>query len=157
MIRRERHKARLSSFLNRYEVWAGYAICDLEEDMFSKCEWYVAEQNGEIVSLCLYFKGFDPATQISFGDSSGVEEIVKLVSNERLRFQIPLEHRDVMEKHYDLQDLKLMSRMVATKETFKPVEGPAIRMHERDLPQLEKFSSSRQESYFKPYMPSSRV
>ncbi len=157
VVVKESSKEELFSFLKKDEIWAGYAICDLEGDMFPKCDWYVAKLNGDIISLCLHFKGLDTTTLISIGESSGVAKIVEMTNEETLRFQMPLEHRDIIGKHYGFDNLSLMSRMVVSQETFRPVEGSAIRMNEEDLPDLERFYSSRQDAFFRPYMLSSGV
>lgn len=154
---KESDKEELLRFLEKNEIWAGYAICDLEDDMFSKCDWYVAKSNGDMMSVCLHFKGLDTITHISIGEMSGVEKTIEMTNEKELHFQMPLEHQDAIEKHYRLGNMNLMSRMAVSRETFNPAEGFAIRIREKDLPDLQKIYSSRQDAFFRPYMLSSGV
>ena len=66
---------------------------------------------------------------------------------------IPLTHREAVQKFYSFSQLSLMKRMSASKEFFKPAEGSAIRLCERDLADLEKlYTLHPSGAFFRPYM-----
>lgn len=157
-IRKESDKDIIRAFLETYRIWAGYAICDLEQEFFPLCDWYTAYRNGDVISLCLYFKGLQPPTQITMGEPFGIEGILKAADVPRKVYaHIPVNHLEIVKKHYCFSKLRSMKRMVVTKESFKPVAGQAIRLNELDLMDLEKLYASQPGTFFRPYMLASGV
>ena len=148
-VRKEDDKEGILAFLERDCVWAGYAICDLEPQLFSLCEWYAAYSNGEIISLCLYFKGFETPTQITFGDDLGLSKIFeKIDTPKHVHAHLLPIHKKILTKYYSFNKLKLMKRMATTKESFTSVAGSALRLTENNLSELEIFYAEREETFF---------
>jgi len=153
-VQKETDKSRLSSFLEKDRIWAGYAICDLEDELFPLCDWYVATENNDVIALCLHFKGLKIPTQITMGNPLGVEKILEVVDSPKTMYaHIPLTHREAVQKFYSFSQLSLMKRMAVSKECFKPVEGSAVRLYERDLADLERlYTLHPSGAFFRPYM-----
>jgi len=148
-IQREEDKERILAFLDKDRVWAGYAICDLKPKLFSQCEWYTAYSNGEIISLCLYFKGFETPTQITFGNDLGIDKILERIDTPKcVHAHFLPTQKSVLTKHYRFDKPKLMKRMAITKELFKLATGSASRLTENDLQELETFYAKREETFF---------
>ncbi len=157
-VRKETDKETIRSFLEMDRAWAGYAICDLKQEMFPLCDWHVAYTNGDIISLCLYFKGLRLPTQITMGEPFGIDEILKTADiPEEIYAHIPLHHREVVEKYYHFHELRLMKRMIVTEEAFSSIAGKATRLNECDLTNLEKLYASQPGTFFRPYMLTSGV
>ncbi len=157
-IRKETDKDQIHSFLETDRIWAGYAICDLEPEMFPLCDWYTAHRNNDIISLCLYFKGLQPSTQITIGEPFGVERILKTADVPREVYaHIPITHLEIVRRYYYFSGLRNMKRMVVTKESFKPVAGKATKMNPGDLMDLEQLYASQSETFFRSYMLASGV
>jgi RimJ/RimL family protein N-acetyltransferase len=157
-VHREDDKEKLLAFLEKDRVWAGYAICDLEPELFSICEWYDTHSDRKIVSLCLYFKGFETPTQITFGDALGLGKILKKISiPENVHAHLLPVHKKVLTKYYSFKKLKLMKRMATTRELFNPIAGSASRLTENDLAELEILYANRAETFFLPNMLASGV
>lgn len=158
LICRETDKEELLSFLEKDRIWAGYAICDLEQELFPLCDWYTARMNNDVISLALYFKGLEPPTQITIGAPIGIERILETADVPgRLYAHIPLRHRQVLEKFYSFTQLKSMKRMMVTKKSFRPAVGSASKLEERDLQGLEKLYASPHKTFFRLYMLTSGI
>ncbi len=152
-VRRERDKTRIRSFLETDRLWAGYALCDLQQDLFQLCDWHVACVDDAIISLCLYYKGLQPPTQITMGAPYGIEKILNSADVlGELYAHIPLQHREVLERYYAFSELQLMKRMAVAKDTFTPVAGKATRLSEEDLRDLETLYALHSRAFFQPYM-----
>ena len=157
-ILKEFNKQRIHSFLKTDRIWAGYAICDLEEDLFPVCDWYTAYKDNEVISLCMYFKGIQPPAQITMGELIGLEKILKAVNlPRRVHAHIPLNHREIVNQHYYFSELHSMKRMFVTREFFRPAAGQAKKMSERDLKDLEKLYAIQPGNFFRSYMLTSGV
>ena len=149
LVKRESDKEKILAFLEKDRVWAGYAICDLEPQLFSQCEWYAAYSNGKIISLCLYFKGFETPTQITFGDDSSLSKIFERIDTpKRVHAHLLPVHKKILTKYYSFNKLKLMKRMATTRESFTPATGSALRLTENNLTELEIFYAEREETFF---------
>jgi GNAT superfamily N-acetyltransferase len=157
-ICRETSKEKLLSFLEKDRIWAGYAICDLEPELFPLCDWYTARMNNDVISLALYFKGLEPQTQITMGAPTGIDRILETAEVPgRLYAHIPLRHRQVLEKFYSFTQLKSMKRMMVTRKSFRPAVGSTKRLEERDLQGLEELYAPPHEAFFRRYMLTSGV
>jgi len=156
LVQREDDKEKILAFLEKDRVWAGYAICDLEPKMFSQCEWYAAFSNGKIISLCLHFKGFETLTQITFGNNLGINKILEKIAPKKVYAHFLPTHKEALSLYYTFERLRLMKRMVTTKEFFTPVAGSASRLTENDMSELEAYAK-RSGAFFRPYMLTSGV
>jgi hypothetical protein len=153
----ESERAKIASFLQRDRIWAGYAICDLEEKLFPLCAWHSTREDGEIVSLCLYFKGLDIPTQITFGDPTGIGKILQSVAiPERAYLHIPIGHSEIVERFFSVKESNEMRRMWTNKDAFKAIKGDAIKLGDQDLSNLEKLYAGSG-AFFRPYMLTSGV
>jgi len=153
-VKKENDKSRLFSFLEKDRIWAGYAICDLEDELFPLCDWYVATENNNVIALCLHFKGLKIPSQITMGNPLGVEKILGAVDGPKTLYaHIPLNHREAVQKFYSFSLLTLMKRMAVSRECFKPVEDSAVRLYDRDLADLERlYTLHPSGAFFRPYM-----
>jgi len=157
-VHREENKEKIIAFLKNDRIWAGYAICDLEPNLFSSCEWHAAYSNEKIISLCLYFKGFETPTQITFGNELGISKILERIDAPKNVYAhfLPT-HKKVLAKYYIFDKLKQMKRMAITKESFTPLAGSATRLTENNLQELKDFYANREKTFFLPYMLTSGV
>ncbi len=55
-------RIQLASILERDRPWAAYALADLDEPLFSLCEWLVARD-----AVWLIYHGLEPAVLLGFG------------------------------------------------------------------------------------------
>jgi len=148
-VQKEDNKKKILAFLEKDRLWAGYAICDLEPKQFPLCEWYAAYSDKRIISLCLYFKGFEIPTQITFGNDLGIDEILKNIgAPKRMHAHFLPSHKRVLSKHYRFDKLQLMKRMAITKEAFTPVTGSASRLTENNLSELEALYAKLAGAFF---------
>jgi len=151
-VHKENDKEKILAFLEKDRVWAGYAICDLEPELFSICEWHAAYSNGKIISLCLYFKGFETPTQITFGNDLGISKILEKKAPKNVHAHFLPTHEKILTRYYSFDKPKLMKRMAITKEIFNPVADSAVRLTEDNLLELQTFYTQRKETFFLPDM-----
>jgi ribosomal protein S18 acetylase RimI-like enzyme len=157
---RESERGKIASFLQQDRIWAGYAICDLEDKLFPLCEWHSTREDDKISSLCLYFKGLDIPTQITFGDPTGIGKILQSIdSPERAYLHIPAGHREIVERFFSFKEINEMGRMWINKDTYQAVKvkGNVNRLSDEDLPNLEKLYAAYPKAFFRPYMLTSGV
>ena len=155
----ESERDKIASFLQQDRIWAGYALCDLEEALFPLCTWHSAREGDKIASLCLHFKGFDIPTQITLGDPTGLGKILQSIDiPERAYLHIPIGHRDIVERFFSVTEANEMWRMWANKGTFQAIKegGSVTRLRDEDLPNLEKLYAASG-AFFRPYMLASGV
>ena len=157
-VYREGDKQKVRSILEMDRIWGGYAICDLEEELFTSCDWYTAYRRSTGISLCMYFNQLQPPAQISIGEPMGLEKILETANiPKEIHGHIPLNHLEVVKKHYHLSDLHSMKRMAVTIRSFKDANGKANRLGEKDLPELTELYSAHPSNFFRPYMLTSGV
>lgn len=157
-VKKESDRQKIYSFLEADRIWAAYAICDLEEELFPLCDWYMAYKNDEVISLCMYYNELQPPAQISVGDSIGLENILNTTKLPReIHAHIPFNHHETIMKFYDFAELNSMKRMVVKSEDFKATTGEAYQLSEKDLTELEELYSFHGENFFRPYMLKSGV
>ncbi|HEU5369642.1 MAG TPA: hypothetical protein VFU69_14310, partial [Ktedonobacterales bacterium] len=61
MVRQTTDKEEIAAFLNRDRLYAGYALCDLEDEYFQACQWLLsADAQGEARGLAMEFGRLDP-------------------------------------------------------------------------------------------------
>lgn len=157
-VQKEDNKKKILAFLEKDRLWAGYAICDLEPKQFPLCEWYAAYSDRRIISLCLYFKGFETPAQITFGNDLGINQILGNIGvPKRVHAHFLPSHKRVLSKHYRFDKLQLMKRMAITKEFFTPVTGSASKLTKNNLSELEAFYAKLARAFFLPTMLASGV
>ena len=157
-IQKEIEKQKIYNILRTDRIWTSYAICDLEEELFPLCDWYIAYRDGDAISLCMHYKGLQPPAQISVGDLEGLDIILKTVNlPEKIHAHIPFNHREVVSKHYCFSESHIMKRMVITRDHFKETPSEAEKLFEEDLLDLEELYSSYDGNFFRPYMLTSGV
>ncbi len=157
-VKKERDKQKIYSFLEADRVWAAYAICDLEEELFLLCDWYMAYKNDEAISLCMYYNELQPPVQISVGDSIGLENILNAIRlPSEIHAHIPFNHHKTVMKFYGLAERNSMKRMAVRSDDFKATSGEAYQLSEKDLTDLIELYSFHTENFFLPYMLKSGV
>jgi ribosomal protein S18 acetylase RimI-like enzyme len=128
-------KKQILAFLQQDRTYAAYAIGDLEPGLFTHCQWFGAEYDGEMQALALFFTGLQPPALFTMGNTGGVATILdSALQPERAYFTCRAEHLPVVEAYYDLDEIEHMFRMAIAPADFRCVPGPTIKL---DLSHLD--------------------
>jgi GNAT superfamily N-acetyltransferase len=123
-------------------AYAAYAIAQLDPNLFEDNEWWLATGPAGREALVVHSTSGLGNALLAIGDPEALDVVLSLHPGPRFSFgSLRLEHRAVAEKHYILSRPLLMSRMVVTKDTFKPVTGPAALLGRSEVADVNKIYS----------------
>jgi len=145
-------KKQILAFLQRDRIYAAYAIGDLEPSLFVQCQWFGAENDGEMIALALFFTGLQPPALFTMGDGHGVAAILdSALQPERAYFTCRAEHLPVVEASYALNEVERMFRMAIASADFQPIPGPAVKLDLSHLDALHQLYRLGGGDAFAPY------
>lgn len=143
-IRTLSDRAEIHRVLQRDRLWTAYAIADLENGQFERCEWRLAEGKTDWWALCLLYKGFDPPALLTVGHMKGVEAILgEALAPPIAFFAAKPGHLAAIRRFYALESPERMIRMYVGIRDFKPVEGKPRRLHAGDFEALKGLFATR--------------
>lgn len=129
----------IQPFLEADRRWTAYALGDLDPALFEYTEWYGAEDKGDLQSLVLLYKAYDPPALVTMGDPKGIAVIlgaalrapsVYLMSRE--------EHMPMIHAHYGIESIEPMWRMTLDGQAFEPVAGDVTHLTPQYTHDLEE-------------------
>jgi ribosomal protein S18 acetylase RimI-like enzyme len=124
----------LRSYLERDRLRAAYAICDLDAKEFAKTKWGIAYERGEPIAVVLEYGGLTPQPLFVTGDAEGVASVLRDVIKPRIVYLACDDaHLAAVGRHYKVDPGPQMVRMVANRQTFKPVYGAVVRLAPTDI------------------------
>src|SRR5262249_10510756 len=132
----------IAAFLNRDRLYAGYALCDLEKEYFSSCQWFLSSDlQGEIRGLAMEFGRLDPVVLFVMGEPEATRSILEHALTPALvQLTAQPEHLPALEPRYRLRHVREMLRMTVSKAAFQTAreQERAERLTERDLAELNR-------------------
>ncbi len=145
-------KEQILAFLQQDRIYAAYAIGDLEPSLFAHCQWFGAENDGEMKALALFFTGLQPPALFTMGDTNGVAAILaSALQPGRAYYTCLAEHLPVVEASYALDEVERMFRMAIASADFQPVPGPTIKLDLSHLDALRQLYRLGGGDAFAPY------
>ncbi len=153
-VRPTTDKAALAAFLNRDRLYAGYALCDLEE-YFDSCRWFLAaDPQGEARGLAMEFGRLDPVVLFLMGEPEAVRAPLEHdLTPAFIQITAQPEHLAALEPRYRLRHVREMLRMTARKAAFRPAreQERAERLTVHDLAELNRIYRMASASAFAAY------
>ena len=138
----------LRAFLAQDRPYAAFALGHLEPRLRPVCQWWLAKGNGG-AALLLHAQSSLGPSLYAMGDPEALDVALSLHPGPRFTFAtFQLEHLPVMERYFAVQHRRPMLRMVATPETFRPVEGEARRLTGRDIGRINQLYSAQGGGYY---------
>lgn len=120
-------KHKILRFLETDLLYAAYAIGDLEPALFAQSEWAGAEEDGQLHTIALHFKGLDPPALFLMGDPAGLATILRLGMRPRRVFlTCQKQHLSAAQAFYHTDPPEPMWRMVVRQADFRPVPSSEI-------------------------------
>lgn len=131
-----RDRERLEALLRREEVWAGYALGDLDDAQFARTRWFY-----EADALALRYEFGGHVTVLTFGAAAGIGGVLdQLPLPERFHLHLPHYHRAALRPRVEGELGAYLRLAVAPAELALP-EAPAgveaRLLLERDVPAAE--------------------
>ena len=126
-----RDPAAIREILQSDRPYAAYALAQLDPKMFRLNEWFRASGPSGTAMLLHSRSGIGRAL-FAVGDPRALEAALKLHPGPRFAFgSLYPEHRPIVDKYFIVTRPQSMQRMSIATETFRPVDGPAIRLNGR--------------------------
>ncbi len=154
-VRQTSDKNAITAFLNRDRLYAGYALCDLEDEYFGSCQWFLAtDAQGEARGLAMVFGRLDPVVLFLMGEPEAVRAPLEHdLTPAFIQITARPEHLPALEPRYRLRHVREMLRMTVRKSTFQPARDQerAERLTTRDLSELNRIYRMASASAFAAY------
>lgn len=141
------NKTAIRRILYTDPIWCAYAIGDLQDAVYDRCEWYLdpgRRSDVEDDSLVMIYPGLQPPVLFAVGAAEAVERaLVRMLEHSQpptsAYLSIREEHEPVFARYYDLgADRRPMYRMVLQRA--EALESPAtpqlVRLLPDDAPRL---------------------
>ncbi len=155
LVRYTRDKEEIAAFLNRDRLYAGYALCDLEDEYFDSCRWFlIVDEHEQTRGLVMEFGRLDPQVLFLMGEPEAVRApLERALTPTFVQMSIQMDHLNELNRRYRLRHVREMIRMVVRKADFRPArqQASAERLTLRDLPELNRIYRMASGSAFAPY------
>ncbi len=154
-VRQTTDKDEIAAFLNRDRLYAGYALCDLEEEYFRACQWYLAsDAQGEARGLAMEFGRLNPVVLFLMGEPEAVRApLEQELTPGFIQLTARQEHLSALAQRYRLRHVREMLRMTVSKADFRLAreQERAERLTLSDLPELNRIYRMAAASAFAAY------
>ena len=134
---RDRHLLR--DFLERDRLFAGYALCDLDDREFARSRWGVALERGVPTALVMEYSGLAPQSLFVMGETQGIAAVLREVIRPRSAYLAARsEALPAVELHYRSEPGPPMVRMWVDRASFRPAPGAAARLLPAEIGDLNR-------------------
>ncbi len=141
-IDRLRDPAAVRPLLESDAAYSAYAIAQLDPRLFFANEWLLSRGPGNREALLVHSRSGLGNALFATGNPEALDVALSLHPGTRFSFgSLRLEHRAVGEKYFILTRPQLMTRMRITRESFRPIEGPAVRLGPEELTSVNRLYS----------------
>jgi ribosomal protein S18 acetylase RimI-like enzyme len=129
----------LRAFLERDRLFAAYAICDLDDQEFSRTRWGVAWEGQRPAAVVLEYAGVAPQPVFAMGESDGIAAILRELVRPRVAY-LAMQHAALpaVERVYRVEPGPEMIRMAVDRATFRPHPGPSTRLVPGEISDLNR-------------------
>ena len=144
MLIETRDRKKIEAILRRDALWGGYGLADLDDAVFDRTRWFLADDDGSAMALIYEFAGHK--TAITFGEAQAAVEIMRGVEIDRpCDIHLPVEHMDVISPLFEGR-FEHYVRMGVERPAFRPVILPSdIEIRELDAGDLETVLSIQEQ------------
>ncbi|HLW00722.1 MAG TPA: GNAT family N-acetyltransferase [Ktedonobacterales bacterium] len=154
-VRQTTDKAEIAAFLNRDRLYAGYALCDLEDEYFASCQWFLTvDDQGAARGLAMVFGRLDPVVLFVMGEPEAVRTTLENdLTPAYIQLTAQPEHLPKLEPRYHLRHVREMLRMTVRKADFQTAreQERAERLTVADLDELNRIYRMAAASAFAAY------
>lgn len=130
-------KKRILAYLRGDEVYAAYAIGDLEPEMFALSSFAGAERGGQLRSLVLHFRGLEVPALLFQGDPEGVRAILAdELRPDCVYLTLRGNHEATARDYYRWEQAVPMWRMALYPGDFRAPGGDCLRLDAQHIARL---------------------
>lgn len=130
-------KAQIHAYLQTDRLYAAYAIGDLEPGMFEQSTWAGAEQEGQLRSMVLHFRGLALPALLLMGDTEGLRAILaRTPYPDKVQLTCRASQLAMSAKFYAWEKTIPMWRMVLDHTLFRPTGKDCVRLGSSHVEQL---------------------
>ncbi|HEU5323589.1 MAG TPA: hypothetical protein VFX28_22480, partial [Methylomirabilota bacterium] len=132
----------LRALLVQEGAYAAYARAQLAPALFAQSEWWSARGPAGR-ALVLHARGGLGRAMVTMGDATAIDALLSVHPGARFSFaSFRKEHRDAVQRYFVLTRKELMVRMSVTHESFRPVDGEAVRLTGADISRINRLYSA---------------
>jgi ribosomal protein S18 acetylase RimI-like enzyme len=137
-VRRLESREHIRALLETRRPYAAYALGQLEPHLFRQTEWWQASSGGH-EALVLHSRGGLGHATFTMGEAGALEAALRVHPGGRHTFlTCEPHHLETVLRHFDLDQRQTMIRMQVSRETFRPVAGPARRLTGMDAREINR-------------------
>jgi ribosomal protein S18 acetylase RimI-like enzyme len=138
-VQATRDRRLLRDFLERDRLFAGYALCDLDDREFARTRWGVALERGLPIALVMEYSGLAPQSLFVMGETQGIAAVLREVIRPRSAYLAARsEALPAVEQHYRTELGPPMVRMWVDRAGFRPAPGAAARLLPAEIGDLNR-------------------
>ncbi len=148
------NKPDILHILQHDSIYAAYAIGDLADGFFEKCQWAVAEDSHQPRALAMTFNGLQPPALFLMGDNEGLQSLLRQgVCPQHAYLTMRPENVPAVAHIYNLAEKREMWRMSVERSAFRPVLGrqDMARLRPVDIDALNQLYSWGGAAFFSAY------
>jgi ribosomal protein S18 acetylase RimI-like enzyme len=132
-------RAMLRTFLETDRLYAGYALCDLDDREFLRTRWGVALADVGPIAVVLQYAGYSPQPLFVMGENAGVEAILAEVIKPRAAYVAARpEHLAAISASYRVEPGPAMHRMWVDSAHFRPFPADVRRLLPSEIGELNR-------------------
>jgi ribosomal protein S18 acetylase RimI-like enzyme len=139
VARQTTDRALLRAFLAQDRLYAGYAICDLEEREFNRTRWGAAYDGDDLVAVGLEYTGPTPQPLFVMGTTDGIAAVLRDVIRPRAAYIAARgDMLPAIETQYRIDPGPQMVRMWVDRAHFRPYPAPVQRLLPVEIGELNR-------------------
>ena len=157
LVRPLRDRERIRLLLEPEPAYSAYALGQLEPELFSQSEWWLAQADGR-EALLMHSRGGLGNALVTFGDSLALQALFSLHPGPVQTFAtFRVDHREALRQFFALAHDKPMLRMMVTADSFavpaeegeETADGSEVRrLSDSDIPAVDRLYSSEGNRFY---------
>ena len=125
-------RARIRELLETRRPYAAYALGQLEPHLYRQTEWWRAS-TGAHEALVLHSRGGLGHATFTMGEAGALDALLRVHPGGR-----EPHHLETITRYFELDQRQTMIRMLCSRDTFAPIEGPVRRLTGADAREINR-------------------
>ncbi len=129
----------IRAFLEQDRLYAGYALCDLDDREYPRTRWAAAYDGADAVAVGMEYSGLTPQPLFLMGRNDGIETLLRDVLRPRTAYLAArTEAMPAVEAHYRVDPGPQMVRMWVDRARFRPFPADVRRLLPVEIGELNR-------------------
>jgi ribosomal protein S18 acetylase RimI-like enzyme len=131
-------RTRIRELLETRRPYAAYALGQLEPHLYRQTEWWRASTVAH-EALVLHSRGGLGHATFTMGEAGALDALLRVHPGGRNTFlTCEPHHLETITRYFELDQRQTMIRMLCSRDTFAPVEGPVRRLTGADAREINR-------------------